>query len=92
MVSLSICCALIGATLGLRFKVLILVPVTAISLVLIMDIALFNGAGLGRAFISAVAGTVSLQFGYLAGLVTSALVAANDLHTPQRAPDPRSAH
>jgi hypothetical protein len=88
MVSLCICCSLIGAALGLRFKVLVLMPVTAISLVLIMGSTLITGAGLGLALISAVAGTLSLQFGYLGGLVTSVVIAATDL----RAPNPRSAH
>ena len=90
MVSFFICCSLIGAALGLRFKVLILVPATAISLVPIMG--LFTGAGLGSALISAVAGSVSLQFGYLGGLVTGVAIAATDLRTPQRARGPRSAH
>jgi hypothetical protein len=88
MVSLAICCTLIGAALGLRFKVLILVPTTAISLALIAAIALFTGAGLGWALMSAVLGTVSLQFGYVGGLITSTVIAATDL----RAPNPRSAH
>jgi hypothetical protein len=90
MVSLAISCILIGAALGLRFKVLILVPATAISLALIATIALFTGAGLGWALISAVVGTVSLQLGYLGGLVTGIVITAADLRAPQRAP--RSAH
>ena len=92
MVSLAISCTLIGAALGLRFKVLILVPATAISLVLIMGIALISANGLAWAIMSAVVGTISLQFGYLGGLVTGVVLAATDLRAPQRAPGPRSAH
>jgi hypothetical protein len=93
MVSLSVCCALMGVVLGLRFKVLVLVPATAISLALIMGIALIAGAGLLWAVIFAIIGTVSLQFGYLSGLTIGAVIAASDLGAP-RAPaaDPRSAH
>jgi hypothetical protein len=80
-----VCCVVIGAILGLRFKALVLVPASAIS-VLLMTVVAF---GTWSATILSVAAMISLQLGYLViHLVTLHLGAVHP--APQH--DPRSAH
>jgi hypothetical protein len=90
MVSLAICCSLIGALLGLRFKVLILVPTTTIGILFIVGIALSSGSGVWWASLVTAMAATSLQIGYLSGAATGLLVTASDLRAVRRV-DPRSA-
>jgi hypothetical protein len=95
MVSLSILYALIGAILGLRFKVLILVPATMIGIFLVVGFALAGETSVWWAMIFAIAAASSLQIGYLSGATIGLLVAASDLraiHQASTAASPRSAH
>jgi hypothetical protein len=90
MVSLAIGCFLIGMLLGLRFKVLILVPTTMVGVLIIAGIALFSGSGVWWASIVTIMAATSLQIGYLGGAATSLLVTTSDLRAARRV-DPRSA-
>ena len=85
MVSLSVCAAMIGAALGSRFKVLVLVPATAIWALATMAVALGTGAGAWSALMLSLDAVISLQVGYIGGLVIDVATAASTA-------DPRSAH
>jgi hypothetical protein len=67
MFSLAITYALIGAVLGLRFKVMVLVPTIAISLIVIALVALTFGSGIWMAVIETVIAVTLVQVGYLCG-------------------------
>lgn len=58
---------LIGAALGLRFKVLILVPAIGAALIGILASGLISGAHLTDTMILAVLVSACLQFGYISG-------------------------
>jgi hydrogenase/urease accessory protein HupE len=90
VVSLAIACFLIGTLLGLRFRVLILVPTTLIGSLLVVGIAISSGSSAWRAVVVALMAATSLQIGYLGGAATSLLVTASELRAARRV-DPRSA-
>ncbi|MBO0756816.1 MAG: hypothetical protein J2P54_13230 [Bradyrhizobiaceae bacterium] len=75
MILLSIVCILIGAMLGLKFRVLVLVPATAICIFLVLLVELSSGAGAAWTVIVAVIAAALLQFGYLGGVAMSFFVA-----------------
>jgi hypothetical protein len=84
MAMLVIFSILTGAVLGLRFKVLILVPVIVLSFVAIGGIGAALGMS-GRAIaVAFVVAATALQAGYLIGTVIRFTIAA------ARAPQPRS--
>lgn len=87
MVLLSIVCFLIGALLGLRFRVLVLVPATAFCIFLVLLVGLSSGAGAAWTAIVAIIAAVLLQVGYLAGVATSFFVTETD--QPKTAMVPR---
>ena len=58
---------LIGAALGLRFKVLILVPATGIALIGILASGLIGGTRVIDIMIVAALVAACLQFGYISG-------------------------
>jgi hypothetical protein len=70
MFSLAIFYALIGAILGLRFTVMVLMPAIALSVVVIIGINVAWGTGLWMAAIETVIALISVQFGYLGGAAT----------------------
>lgn len=74
MVLLSIVCLLIGALLGLRFRVLVLVPATAICIFLVLLVGLSSGASLAWTVIVTLIASALLQIGYLGGVATSFFV------------------
>jgi hypothetical protein len=78
MVLLSISCILIGALLGLRFRVLVLVPATTICIFLVLLVGLSSGAGAAWTVIVAVIASALLQIGYLGGVAISFFVAEAD--------------
>lgn len=85
MTMLMIGGALLGATLGLRFKVLVLLPVTFIGVAGTFVFATLYQSSFAATIVLAVALATALQAGYFAGLfVRFVLVAA-------RAPRLRSA-
>lgn len=65
MLLLSLTCLLLGAVLGLRFKILALVP--AIAIALPAAIAFAHTSSFAH-LLAALAVTTSLQIGYLCGL------------------------
>ena len=85
MVSLSVCAAMVGAALGSRFKVLVLVPATAITALVTMAVAHCAGAGTWLTLMLSLDAVISLQVGYIGGLVI-------DVVTTTPTADPRSAH
>ena len=66
---------LTGMVLGLRFKVLVLVPAIACVLVAALGIGIARGAAFWPAVIG-LAGVASVQIGYLAGVGIRHLLAA----------------
>jgi hypothetical protein len=78
MALLSIVCILIGALLGLRFRVLVLVPATAICIFVVLFVELSSGAGAVWSLIDAVIAAALVQVGYLAGVVMSFFVTEAD--------------
>jgi hypothetical protein len=85
MVSLAVCAAMVGAALGSRFKVLVLVPATAITALATMAVAVCAGAGAWSTLMLSLDAVISLQVGYIGGLVI-------DVVTTTPAADARSAH
>jgi len=92
-----IVCLLVGCGLGLRFKVLVLIPVVTLA----VAFAVVGRVAGGDAFwaaLMAVAATVSLQTGYLIGLGVRYLVVgayANHLpgsSVPGTSPTRQNAH
>lgn len=67
MFSLAIVYALIGAVLGLRFKVMVLVPTIAISMILIAMVNVVLGFGIWMTVIETVIAVTLVQVGYLCG-------------------------
>jgi len=89
MVLLSIFCILTGVLLGLRFKVLVLVPATAICIFLVLVVALSSRSDASWTIIIAVLAAALLQFGYLVGIAINLFATATDLrplhHHPKTA-------
>jgi hypothetical protein len=79
MVVFTISCALVGAVLGLRYKVLALVPAVGVAMMVVLITGIARGDSgwliLGAA---ATAATV-LQIGYLAGTLTRFAIAGAPL-------------
>ena len=76
MVMLLIFTMLIGAVLGMRFKVLVLVPATALVVLLIAAAGIAHGDGAGVILLAMVLAAVGLQMGYLGGTGTRFAMAA----------------
>jgi hypothetical protein len=66
----------IGLALGLRFRVIVLIPAILVAVTLITAGALAQGATLGSIAVMNIAGAVCLQFGYLGGTILAALTIA----------------
>jgi hypothetical protein len=70
MVMIALCSSLIGATLGTRFKVLVLVPAIVLGIVLVTAVAAVTGAAVSAAIGAVVVWAIFLQLGYVGGLLT----------------------
>jgi hypothetical protein len=77
MFSLAIVFALIGSVLGLRFKVMVLVPTIAISLIAIVIFNVVLGSGIWMAVIETVIAVTLVQVGYLCGAVIRLFLAGS---------------
>jgi hypothetical protein len=75
MMTLAVSSLLVGALLGFRFKVYILLPAMFLAFTLLIFADLERGYGLWWLAISAGIVTVGLQFGYLAGRAIPILLA-----------------
>ena len=85
MTLLLIAGTLLGAVLGLRFKVLVLLPAIVVGAVSLAVVAPLHGTAIWATGVSMIAWAIALQFGYLLGLFTRFVVAVSRL--PRLAPD-----
>jgi hypothetical protein len=92
MILLWIFCILAGTLLGLRFQVLILVPATALCIVLVLIVALSSGTDALWTTVITVLAAALLQVGYLAGIALNLVFAATDLRTLHHPPKTAIAH
>ena len=67
MLMLIMTSVLLGAALGLRFKVFVLFPVAAVALIGIEAVGFANGSGFAWLALAALAVSVGLQLGYVLG-------------------------
>jgi hypothetical protein len=77
MIMLALIGAVVGAVLGLRFKVLILVPAIWLGLLLIIAAGIARGGAAGSIALTCAALATALQFGYLAGTFTRFTIAGS---------------
>jgi hypothetical protein len=61
---------LVGAVLGMRFRVLILIPAIGFAMVVVLAAGIASGASLAAILTAAVLASICLQFGYLGGIGT----------------------
>jgi hypothetical protein len=91
MLALAIAFAFIGALLGLKFKVLVLVPTIVIAMTAIMSISIARGTGLALPMIGTVFAVIAVQVGYLIGAALRLiLAAARDARVQHLAHPPRA--
>lgn len=76
MMILSMISLLVGAALGQRFKVMVLMPATAIVLVLAAVAGITQGQTAWSIVLMAAAAATSMQMGYLIGIGTRHVLAA----------------
>jgi hypothetical protein len=77
MVMIALCSSLIGAVLGTRLRVQVLLPAAMLGLVIVATVATFKGSALSSAVAAAIVFVISLQIGYLGGLFTRFCMAAS---------------
>jgi hypothetical protein len=77
MVMIALCSSLIGAVMGIRFKVQVLFPAAVLGIVTVAAVALHKGSTISWASVAAIVCVASLQIGYLAGLFTRFCMAAS---------------
>ena len=75
---------LIGATLSLRFKFLILLPAIGLAVIGTGSVGIAHGDSVGAVMLTIALTATALQVGYVFGLVTSAVIAS--LGVPERNP------
>jgi hypothetical protein len=68
--ALTIICFLTGAALGMRFKILIVIPVIGLALLGTAAVGIANGSPIGSTMLIMVLVATTLQLGYLAGVVS----------------------
>jgi len=73
MMMLAITAVLIGAVLGMRFKILILLPATVIGSSATLGVGVAHSDGFWSILLAMVLAIAALQVGYLAGTVVIAL-------------------
>ena len=81
MIKLAILSAVIGSTLGVRFKVLVLVPVTFLGAGAVIATSLLHGSTLPETAWAAVIFATLLQLGYLGTLLLRGNVAPRERTT-----------
>ncbi|HVX77234.1 MAG TPA: hypothetical protein VHB49_13980 [Bradyrhizobium sp.] len=86
MAMIALCSSLIGAVLGTRFRVQVLFPAIAFGLLIVAIMAVLKGSSVWSAITAEFVCAVSLQIGYLGGLLASACmtVARAPLRRPLR--------
>jgi hypothetical protein len=73
---------LIGATLSLRFKFLILLPAIGLAVVGAAVVGIAQGDRVGTVILTIVLATAALQIGYFFGVVTRAVIASLGVPEP----------
>ncbi|MGY4434469.1 hypothetical protein ACVWWO_006946 [Bradyrhizobium sp. F1.13.1] len=76
MTELLIFCFLVGAVLGQRFRVLVLLPVTFFLVLTVLPVGLMTSLGFLESLKGAVFGAIALQGGYLFGSAARFALAA----------------
>jgi len=66
----------IGSALGLRFRVLVLVPVILLGLIVYTACGLAQGTSVWSIMLTSIVGATCLQFGYLAGALAKSVILA----------------
>jgi hypothetical protein len=69
-----------GAALGLRFKVLILLPAIGLAAVGIAGVGIAHGDGVGTVMLTVAIVATALQMGYFFGLVMRPIIASFGVH------------
>jgi hypothetical protein len=93
MVLMAISGSLLGAVVGLRFKVLLLMPAILVGVLSIALVGITNGTAISTIVMNAIAWAFTLQFGYLGGLFSRfVMVAARMRLTPQSSSLARAPH
>jgi hypothetical protein len=96
MAALASICFLVGAVLGLRFKVLILVPAIGFATVVVTANGIVIGESLWRLASVVVVAAMAIQLGYVSGTVAQLFFGAarstlgSKAHKHQPAPDAAS--
>jgi hypothetical protein len=76
MVILMMIGILVGAVLGLRFKVLVLVPVICGALAIVVVDGIARETGLWQLLLAMIVIAISLQLGYVLGIVARFIMVA----------------
>jgi hypothetical protein len=76
MISIALCSSLVGATLGMRLRVFVLLPVGLIGGVMVAVATALGGATASSVVGDIAVGIICLQMGYLGGLLTRFCLAA----------------
>jgi hypothetical protein len=93
MAALASICFLVGAVLGLRFKVLILVPAIGLLVVVASASGIVLGESLWRLALVVVVAATAIQLGYVSGTVAQLFFAwagsalGSKAHDQQPVPD-----
>ena len=74
MLILAMAAILLGAVLGLRFKVLILLPAAVVAVAVMIAAASIQHSSLSVTVVDAVLVLAGLQMGYLAGAIAGGLM------------------
>ena len=70
MVMIALCSSLVGAVMGIRFKVHALFPASVLGVAMVAAVAASNSWAMLSTIAAAGVCVISLQLGYLAGLFT----------------------
>ena len=81
MLTLTIVTILVGAVLGLRYKVFILLPAVTFVLVFVIGVGVARGAGIWRIALDMMVATTALQLGYAGGSAFAAARKRRKLHS-----------
>jgi hypothetical protein len=88
MLNLFLLSALVGAVLGMRLRVLILIPVTGFAFVAIAGIGVARGEAPSLISIAMAFVAISLQVGYLVGSTTRFVMAASRISRRYKIQEP----
>ena len=81
MLTLTIVTTLVGAVLGLRYKVFTLLPAVMFVLAFVIGVDVARGAGIWRIALDMMVATTALQLGYAGGSAFAAARERRKLHS-----------